>query len=66
MDSAFDATVFRNRMGALQHRERFAFPVAAIPRHFRESAVLIAFWEVGDDVCSAISQGRKDVSPRRV
>ena len=44
----FDADHFERRLRQLQHRTPFEFPADAIPRDFRRSSVLIAFWREPD------------------
>jgi ADP-ribose pyrophosphatase YjhB (NUDIX family) len=45
---------FRTKLARLRDRPPFRFPSAAVPRHFRRSAVLLPFWSEGDKIRSVL------------
>lgn len=47
---------FRAKLSRLRNRSPFRFPEAALPAHFRRSAVLIAFWAEADAIRVALTR----------
>ena len=44
-----DVGRFREQLRRLSERTPYSFPAASVPRHFRQAAVLLPFWENGGD-----------------
>jgi len=53
MDRARD---FRAKLSRLRSRPPYRFPSAAVPVHFRRSAVLLPFWAEDDEICVALTR----------
>ena len=49
-----DVGRFREQLHRLSERTPYSFPVASVPRHFRQAAVLLPFWEESGDICVAL------------
>ncbi len=49
-----DVGRFREQLHRLSERTPYSFSVASVPRHFRQAAVLLPFWEESGDICVAL------------
>lgn len=53
---------FRAKLSRLRERPPFRFPPAAVPGHFRRSAVLLAFWAEADAIRVVLTRRSADLA----